>query len=202
MNKDTPHIIITTSHVLAPVFASDARAQDLTWQPMPAEDVEKQVQKYKTLWAEKEDLILKSLTDILELHFLENYICAYIISGQKGGMSDPIIISANTKEERFVDVLTHELIHRLLSYHAEEIDTRKITTTLFGHFPSMKTTAHIMVNAVEEYLYREVLHDEEMLRWNINYMQPYPALKASWDYVQEKGYRELLEVYKSHYHHQ
>ncbi|GEM_PF-6079375 len=176
--SEKPHIIITSSRFLNPVFSEYRKSHDTEgmWQSMTDEEVEQKAVLFSGLWEREKGLILGGITEALGLHFLENIICAYVVSGQQGGFSDPIVISSHLSDEKFVDVLLHELTHRLLQYHVEEINTHAITKKLFANVENPSTKAHIMINAVEQYLFLEVFRDAARLQRNINYMLPYPAL--------------------------
>lgn len=203
MNKDNvlPKVIIGYSRFLNPIFAEWAKVAtgNPQWKPMEHAVLVEKIFSYIALWEPYEKKIMSGLMKALELNFLENFISVYIISGQKGGFSDPIVISPGVPDERFVDLLAHELVHRLLTFNAERIEVGAIFQKMFPDINHKLTLNHIVVHAVLQYLYLDILNEPDRLERDVSFHQGKPGYEDAWKIVQEKGYKQILDGFQSHY---
>jgi hypothetical protein len=199
--KNTPRIIIGHSRFLNPIFAEwgKIKSENNDWKPMESEALFEKISKYRGMWQPYEEKVCQGLMEALDLHFLENVINVYIVSGQKGGFSDPLIISPGVPEIRFVDLLAHELVHRLLTFNAEEIRVGKIFDVMFPDMEDQLTKNHIIVHAVLQYLYIDVLKEPVRLENDISFHKNNPGYADAWKIVTDRGYQQLLKEFKSHY---
>ncbi|MEK7069922.1 MAG: hypothetical protein AAB962_02585, partial [Patescibacteria group bacterium] len=99
------------------------------------EDLFKNIEDYKKEWEIYEKRILTSLLKSLPIKFLHNIIDVYIVSYLPGkndiGISEPLIIKGDLKIDRFVEILSHEIIHVFLTNNDPEIFQSKITEKMF-----------------------------------------------------------------------
>ena len=76
--------------------------------------MEKRVAEYNKAWKPYETKILNGLSDTLELNYRQNIIDVYIAPWFRA-FSDPMVIGVMQEPDLFIDTLTHELTHRLLT---------------------------------------------------------------------------------------
>jgi len=157
-------------------------------------DFEK-VEAYRAAWEKLETRIMPAICEVLNLEYKQNIIDVYIVTKQKA-FSDPLVIGTQYEVEHIVDILTHELLHRLIS------DNTKETHQKFGKewdkkFPTDERLIlnHILVHAVSQYVYIEVLNDPARLEWDIARCQKNPPYARAWDIVQENGYKKIIEEF-------
>lgn len=154
----------------------------------PTEDeVEKKIELFKEAWKKEEKTLLKAIHKITKLKFKANIIDCYIVSAITRDMSAPLIIRSRYTEEEFIDVLLHELLHKLFVDNG----LKKIKD-----LEESKTTInHIKVFAVLKYLYLDFLKNEERLgrvmqKSKEGNNQDYAR---AWEIVDERGYKEIIK---------
>ena len=195
-----PGIDIKYGHFLDPFMlafaASDPQNEGRAL--LTKEEVLEKIENYKKEWSKNENIILEGMQEILELRFSHNIIDVYVVTVSRGSFSDPVVIPSKFSPEQFVDILTHELIHRLMSANANNILIGKI---LMNTFPdeSKLTRIHILLHAVHKHIYLNVLQSESRLNANIERHEKFPAYKKSWEIVEKYGYQELIEKIKQSY---
>lgn len=162
------------------------------------------VNAYVKAWQPIETEILQGLSDILGLKFSQNIIDVYIAPWFHA-FSDPMVIGVIFKPDVFIDTLTHELVHRLLTdnttipYHTNILEPE--WKKLFGKNHSFTTLVHIPVHAVHKAIYLDVLKQPKRLRRDIKANSDHSATDyvAAWDYVEKHGYMEIIEKLKKSY---
>lgn len=156
------------------------------------------VKNYKKAWAKHEGRLLKGICDVLKLRFFQNTIDVHVVPYWPTSISNPMIIHSYYDPDRFVDILTHELLHRLLTDNTSKLDVKKIWGKMF---PDKKqiTRNHILVHAVHKYLFLEILKSKSRLERDIEWSQKFPAYKESWDFVEKKGYKEIIREFRTYY---
>jgi len=95
----------------------------------------KQVQNYikkaEKMWRKNEKKILTELSNITKLKWKSKFIYCYVV-GRCIPFSDPLTLPVCKKHpDYFVDILVHELIHRLF---AEEGNLEQLKKSLELHF--------------------------------------------------------------------
>lgn len=176
---------------------------------LPAfEECREKAEAYRKEWAKHEKKILTSMQDILDLEFYKSVVdvslAPFIIP-----MSEPTIIHFRSTPDEFVDVLTHELLHVLLTdnkivsvkdnnLHYQLTDT---WANLFGEDHDRMVLAHIPVHAVHKKIYSEVLRDESRLLRDLEHSRKSnsDAYVKSWGYVDEHGAESIIEKLKKSY---
>ncbi|PJE64265.1 MAG: hypothetical protein COU90_03550 [Candidatus Ryanbacteria bacterium CG10_big_fil_rev_8_21_14_0_10_43_42] len=199
--KKVPTIHITHSRLLQPIFTEywRVRKSDAAWQPLSDEEITNRVAFFKERWQSVERHVLEELCNILSLHFSENTISAYVVSGYKGGFSDPLVISAHVPDEMILNLLIHELIHRLLAYNTKDIPINTILEKMFSHVENKKVRLHVIIHAALQYIFLDTLKNETLLQTDLGACKDRIVYKEAWDIVLEKGYLNLLEEFKTHY---
>lgn len=163
----------------------------------------RRIASYQKAWRPVENKVLTGITEILGLEFRQNIIDVYIAPWFRA-FSDPMVIGVVQEPDVFIDTLTHELTHRLLTDNtAIPHETLLLSEweKLFGKKHSFGTTVHIPVHAVHKAIYLDVLKAPERLERDIANNKQYEAtdyIKA-WEYVDRYGYKEIIEKLRKSY---
>jgi len=159
MIRKFPKIIIRYNPLIDPIFIfycqNNPELKKLGWNkwvPPSKKELFKRVCAYKEEWSKYEKKILKGICDILELNFKANIIDVYIVSGNPRSMSHPLIIKSDYPPDKFVDVLTHELIHRLIDFNGLNKIVYEVKKKYIDKSGLVKS--HIIIHAMLKYIYR------------------------------------------------
>ncbi len=165
--------------------------------------MEKRVADYKKAWNPLEHKILTAMTELLDLSFRQNIVDVYV-APWFNAFSDPMVIGVMKEPDEFIDILTHELIHRLLTDNtAVPHETMLLNEwqKLFGKKHSFGTVVHIPVHAVHKAIYLDTLKQPERLKRDIDNNKIYDATDYinAWDYVDKHDYTEIIEQLRESY---
>jgi hypothetical protein len=171
--------------------------------PTDDEWLEKRVDSYQKEWQKYEAKILDAMTELTGLSFSQNIIDVYI-APWFNAFSDPLVIGVMREPDQFIDTLTHELIHRLLTDNTlVDMDTDLFSRwqKLFGKNHSFGTLIHIPVHAIHKAIYLDYLKEPKRLKRDIkenidNTAEDY--IKA-WNYVEAHGYVDIINSIKADY---
>lgn len=201
-----PEIRIFYSWLLAGDISKQIQELHPDWKFDDDETLELYAENYRKEWAKYNDKILTALVNALGVSFYKSVIdvaCAPNIVP----VSDPLIISFRTFPDQFVDVLTHELCHVLLtdnttySIHSshKDLDLRDRWAALFGTEHESNTLVHIPVHALCKYIYLDVLRDPSRLERDMKDVQQYAPYRAAWKYVNNHDYKDIIRDLKMDY---
>ncbi len=173
----------------------------------PYEQYEEWTRNYQQAWAKYEAKIVPALVAALGVDFYRSVIDVSLAPFFTP-KSDPLIINFLNEPDQFVDVLTHELSHVLLTDNNKlqlnnpdcKIDTVKEWTKLFGKH-DFNVLIHIPVHALCKHIWLDVLkqptrYDREMATLKKRDATDY--LKA-WEYVDTHDYTQILKDLKQSY---
>lgn len=165
--------------------------------------MEQRVKEYKKAWKPKETTILKAMTEMLGLSFYQNTIDVYI-APWFNAFSDPMVIGVMREPDQFIDTLTHELIHRLLTDNTSvPHDTQLLGEwqKLFGKNHSFGATVHIPVHAVHKAIYLDVIKESNRLKRDVDENRQYEATDyvAAWEYVEKHDYKKIIGKLRESY---
>ena len=165
--------------------------------------MEWKVTEYQKAWKPVESKILTGITETLGLSFRQNIIDVYIAPWFRA-FSDPLVIGVMLEPDEFIDTLTHELLHRLLTDNTATPHETKFLTEwqkLFGKKHSAVTVVHIPVHAVHKAIYLDVLKAPERLERDIANNKKYDAKDyvAAWEYVDKNDYKEIIRKLRKSY---
>ena len=156
---------------------------------------------YKNAWQPYEQKILLGMSEIFGLTFRQSEIDVYI-APWFAAFSDPMIIGTKYDPNRFVEVLSHELLHRLITdnttYHDGDI-LLKIWKDLFGDQHSKNTLIHIPVHAGLKAIFLDVLNEPQRLENDISLCAKWDHYRNAWEYVQENDYKQIIQKLKESY---
>lgn len=199
MGDMLPEVRIKFGFFLEPVFEAHHRVEHPEWKSPPSSEVFKKIDEFDAAWKPYEHKILQGLVDTLGLDFYQNVVDVFIVSGMRGGFSTPMFIGSNREPDQFIDTLTHELVHRLISDNTKKIDWKKLHQE---QFPDVKETLvlnHIFVHAVHKKIYLEVLNEPYRYERDLARCERFPAYKEAWRIVNEVGYQKIIDEFKGKY---
>jgi hypothetical protein len=161
------------------------------------------VKNYIEAWLPYEEKILTSMEEILGLQFRQEMIDVYI-APWFSAFSDPLVIGVRLSPDEFIDTLTHELLHRLLTDNtlvSTELFLLPEWEKLFGKELTFTALVHIPVHAVHKAIYLDVLKEPERLVRDIENNKSNQAIDyiAAWEYVNKNDYNEIIEKLKNSY---
>jgi hypothetical protein len=165
--------------------------------------INSKVDAYNEVWKPYETQILTAMCEILGIEFRQNIIDAYVLPFHNS-FSDPMVISTKYDSDRFVEIFTHELSHRLLTDNKKLSDGRddvllKMWSGLFGDEHSIVTLIHIPVHAMLEYIFTDILDEPLRLERDIKMNQNYSDYALAWSYVKENNYQKILSDLRTMY---
>jgi len=151
--------------------------------------------KYSEWWEPEGEKILQALCEITGLEFYQNTIDVHVAPWFYA-FSSPMALGVVFKEKDvLVNVLTHEIIHRLLtdnkSYDYGH-DYVKLWRSMFGDGVTKNTLVHIPVHAVMKKLYVDYLKRPDLVALDKKSVAEYPDYAAAWEYVDEHGHEEII----------
>jgi hypothetical protein len=162
---------------------------------------------YREAWQPFEHIILKGMQNVTGLSFRQNMIDVYV-APWFSAFSDPLVIGVTYQPDVFIDTLTHELIHRLLSDNTTipfgtELKTHN-DITLYGEGHNFKTLIHISVHAVHKAIYLDILDAPERLTTDIDGVKQETSWDASdyvkaWEYVDTHDNHHIIHNLKGAY---
>ena len=161
------------------------------------------VEAYKKGWRPIEKKVLNGACETLDLDFRQGLIDVYI-APWFNAFSDPMVIGTTQEPDVFIDLLTHELIHKLLTDNTAVPDDAELFEPwqkLFGDDHTFDALVHIPVHATLQAIYLDVLKEPRRFERDIKRSKENKsdAYTKAWDYVQEKGYKEIIDQLKSSY---
>ena len=163
------------------------------------------VDDYKKAWAPWENNIMQAMCDITGLQFRQNIIDVYV-APWFFAFSDPMVLGVTLNDEKLVRVLTHEILHRILTDNTAvpyEHNLIGAWQKLYGKNHSITTLVHIPLHAVHTAIAIDYLDDPSIVetdyKMNLDHGGPEDDYVKSWDYVNKHGYKEIIEKLKTVY---
>ncbi|MHB0978277.1 MAG: hypothetical protein ACYC1K_02655 [Minisyncoccota bacterium] len=191
-----PKILIEYNRFLDPIFVASIQSQQRwkDWKPAPLEEVLEKVEAYKKEWAEYGPKIMNALYDVTGLNFNREVIEVYIVSGNLRQFSNPIVIKSGFSSSEFVDVLTHELIHRLFTLNS--LKKRLIISEKYLNESDLVRN-HILLHALLKYIYLDILNEPERLSKNVSRSKAHSTSDyiRTWEIVEIEGYMNIINEF-------
>lgn len=163
------------------------------------EEVVEKIPLYEAEWKKYESKVLQAMSDILELEFYKTVLDVYVVGAYKAAFSTPLVMSAKYRPDMFIDVLTHELIHVLLTDNDKNIKVREIWNKMFPEAINITSRNHILVHAVHKEIYLKYLEAPERLERDLKKCEKRPGYADAWKIVNERGHMNIIEEFKTHY---
>jgi len=165
------------------------------------EEYETIVATYQKAWWPYEQKILQGMCDTFGLTFRQAIIDVYI-APWFSAFSDPMVIGVTNKPDRFVEILTHELLHRLLTDNVQtayDTEYDVYWRELFGKELGWNVLLHIPVHAGLQAVFDDVLHEPKRTERDQQESKEWPDYNAAWEYVEKHGYKEIVQQLKDSY---
>lgn len=196
MNIPEIRILVPGSgfRVFEPLLRPELEQKGLT-KFLDKDFLDKKAAEIAKAWQLYEKKILQGMCEALDLEFKQNLIEVHILPFE-GSFSWPLTIGYHYYgKDRAIDVITHELIHRLLVDNTKlpyDYDTWPKWRKIIGDEPNAPTFIHIIVHLVMKYVFLDVLHEPERLARDIADCQQYENYRLAWEYVESHDYKKLL----------
>lgn len=160
----------------------------------------KRLERHENAWRPYEQKILQGMCEIFGLEFHQNTIDIYVAPLKKS-FSDPMMISTKYSPDEVVNVIAHELMHRLLTDNTAYDDKGLVShwQDLFGADHSRVALTHIPVHAGLKMLFIDVLNEPERFTKDIERSQRFEPYKQAWAYVEANGYEKIIDRLKADY---
>jgi len=160
------------------------------WTQPTQESIDEKVEQYKKIWNPIESLVVGAIEQKTGKKFAYSLIDVAVVSACHRVYSSPIVIASYLSPEQFVTRVAHELIHK------SGYGWNKDFIIKFGDKPK-PVKNHIIIHALLEYIYRDVLNKPELLD-----VDKESARKNStdeyvqaWNIVEEIGYNKILDSF-------
>ena len=147
-------------------------------------------------WRKIENKILKSLAAYTNLEWSEKTINCYFVENCIP-FSDPLTICPRKNNKETINLLIHELIHRLIYQNRNNKKVQKMWKFLEKQYKkeSRLTINHIIVHAIHSKIYLEYFDDKE-LNCNIERDKRDKNYARSWIIVNDLGYEKIIDLIK------
>lgn len=140
-------------------------------------------------WGKIGKKILQYLSKTAGIKWKEKEIICYVV-GRSKPLSDPLIMEIYEKRtDWFIDVLIHELIHRLF---IQENNLEKLYKLSKKYKKDIHITVHIILNAIHKDVYLKFFNAKRLLR-EIKIFSNFPEYKEAWDFVEKSDYKKIIE---------
>lgn len=194
---DTPEIRIKYGWLLASVTSGALNEKFGDGSAVASYDeFNKITTQYSAWWNAHENEIIEGICNILDLRFRQNIIDIYV-SPWFTPISDPMTIGPGFKTSNsLINILTHELIHRLITDNTSiEYDHDFVSdwVELFGKDHNQKTLVHIPVHATMKQLYLDTLNRPDLLELDIETTKHNKPYADAWKYVQANDYTAIVK---------
>lgn len=194
----TPKIRISYAWLLANAASGAMNEKWGDGSPLKSDEYYEQVaKKYEDWWRPHNDTILEGIQQITGLRFNQNIIDIHVAPWFYA-FSSPLVIGVIFKtEDDIIRVISHELIHRLLTdntSHPDNFDYVSQWQDLFGNNHDHATLVHIPVHAVLSELFTNILKRPDLIdadKASVAKNKPY---SDAWDYVEEAGSDNIIKL--------
>ena len=160
-------------------------------------DILEYIKKLENAWSNVGENILSALNEITGLSWYEENVVCYVV-GKHIPFSDPLTIPVYALHpiDYAIDVVTHELIHRLLLQPKNIDDTEAKWSKLYEEMDGQSENVidHVRVHAVHELLYLK-LFDEGRLARDKAEVAKLAEYKQAWDIVEERGAQDIVSQF-------
>ena len=172
------------------------KVYDLTPVDLSFNQIYKRIERIEKSWSEHEKPILKEISTISNLPWREKEILCYVVS-RCIPFSDPLTISANFDDaSQAVDVLTHELIHRLFAQEGN-MQKSKMAWDYFQKKYSneyLNVITHVVVHAFHMHIFLKFFNKKRLER-EVKSLELLPDYKRAWKIVFKEGYKEIIKSF-------
>jgi len=152
-------------------------------------------EKAEQEWIKFGEVVPKKLMEITGFMWNEREIICYIVN-QCIAFSDPLTISPKKDIDMFVNILIHELIHRIFTQDDNRERMQKIIekAKIKYHEEFRKTIVHVLLFAVFERLMKD-LNQLQRIEADIKFNENNAEYKKSWDIVLSEGGDKIIDEF-------
>ena len=169
----------------------------------PKIDFPKRMEEIKKEWKKYEKKILTAIPSISRLKWKESKVKCYVVTSSIP-FSEPLTIPAYKETDKFIDVLTHELIHQIFMQGHNYKLSKKSWSYIFKKYDKehFKTKIHIPVHAIHKKIFLDILKKPERLKREYetikkNFPPQYKELYLkSWEIVEKEGYENIINEFR------
>lgn len=154
------------------------------------------IKKVSSLWKKYDKKILSELSKVTRLKWKKKMIKCYIV-GKCVPFSDPLTLPVyKYKEDYFIDVLIHELIHQLFTQEGNMEKAKNAWRYITKKYrkETHLTRIHIPLYAIHSHIYMKFFNKKRLGR-DVKYISFLPDYKKSWEIVQREGYKNILNEF-------
>jgi len=153
--------------------------------------------KAEKIWKKEGNKILTEIEKITHLKWRAKIIICYVV-GNSRPFSDPLTIPFYKKTTRFLDTLTHELIHNIFVQNFDR--TEKCWNFFFSKYKkeSRTTNIHVPLHAIHTRILLNLYGKnrlKEEIEWAGNFIKKYPDYKRSWEIVNKDGHQNIIKEF-------
>jgi len=162
-------ITIRYNRFLDPIFLAYVKTlpKYKGWKPHTLRTVKKRTAIYREIWNTKGIKLLKKIYKVTGLKFKRNLIEVHIVSGNPRPFSNPIVITANYNETKFLLVMFEELLHVLFKDNAIPIIKGRNNLTVRKHIQVFSVLHKVL--------------DKNMVDYAMKDAKPYPDYYKAWE---------------------
>lgn len=152
------------------------------------------IKKVEKIWRKDERKILREISKITRLEWKEKFIPCYIITEGDFSLSYPMTIVMYKKPDFFIDVLVHELIHRIGVPEENSQRFKKSWEYINRKYKNetFKTKIHIRIHAIHNHIYLK-FYNEERLKRDIKWASKHRDYRRAWEIVQKEDYQNIIK---------
>jgi len=160
------------------------------------------IKKLRNAWGKKEEKILKEISQITGLKWRENYIHCYIVRRGGGSISDPLTLVMYNKKgalgklDLLIDLLVHELIHRIFTSKENFQKSKKAWDYIYKKYKNEieKTKIHIVIHAIYKDIYLK-FYNKKRLERHIQWASEKKDYQRAWQIVEKEGYQNIINQF-------
>src|SRR3989344_4777272 len=163
---------------------------------LPTDGLDKKFPILNRAWKKQEKKILNGLEKITGLEFMQNYVDVFLVNPNgTPSISNPTIVVVKGDSDKFIRLLNHELIHKLCADNTTGINWHFKIQKMFKK-ENFQTANHVMVQAIFEALFTDILKKPKEVVRDIKECQDMPNYKRAWEIVKEEGYKNIIAKLK------
>ena len=154
----------------------------------------KNTRKLELKWRKIERKILKELGNITGLKWQESHIYIYITNGA-GWFSSPLTMSITEDTGVMLDMLIHELIHRILSENENWQIVKKRWFKLTDKYKkeNLNTRIHVPIHAIHKHIFLKFFNQKK-LELEIKRVKDDNDYARAWEIAQAGDYKKIIKA--------
>ncbi len=160
---------------------------------LSVDQILRRIEKIQKIWSKHEHNILKEISTTSHLPWKEEEITCYVVS-RCIPFSDPLTIDANRSDEtKTIDILTHELIHRIFVQEGNMQKSQKAWDYFQKKYSgqSLNVITHILLHAIHMHIFLKFF-DRKRLEREIKILKHLDDYRRAWEIVLKEGYQRII----------